>query len=226
MWTYTVETDTDRQEKDTSPQRPQPSFAERHRVLKTALAARVRLERRVPAADSAGQSIALTLDDEPGRLAVAIWNALSGEASRRGETGWRHAIDYSGTAKTRSDSVMSIDIHPVAMTSVGVCLLAKPGRAEQSDADTAGILGLQSAGGGIETSRGAPIISEEEFGPMNQRRAFLIRKELSEGLSPAEAAELEKLEEAVDRYVDAIQPAPLEYLTALLERARQLKPDP
>jgi len=57
----------------------------------------------------------------------------------------------------------------------------------------------------------------------NDRRAFLIDKELTEGLSPDERRELKELQDAADSYLDRFEPLPLEDLSWLEERVRQLK---
>jgi len=57
----------------------------------------------------------------------------------------------------------------------------------------------------------------------NDRRAFLIDKELTEGLSPDERRELKGLQDAADRYLDRFEPLPSEDLSWLDERVRQLE---
>ncbi len=61
---------------------------------------------------------------------------------------------------------------------------------------------------------------EEAWDQFNDRRAFLIDKELSEGLSDEEAAELQRLQDAADRYLDTVSPIRLEDLTWLEDRVR------
>ncbi len=57
----------------------------------------------------------------------------------------------------------------------------------------------------------------------NQRRVSLIRKDLAGGLTIEEAAELDRLEREVARYVDALHPAPNCHLAEMLDRALQLE---
>jgi hypothetical protein len=54
----------------------------------------------------------------------------------------------------------------------------------------------------------------------NDRRAFLIDKELSEGLNAEEASELQRLQDAADRYLDTVAPIQLEDLSGLEDRVR------
>jgi TIR domain len=57
----------------------------------------------------------------------------------------------------------------------------------------------------------------------NDRRAVLIDKELTEGLSPDERRQLKELQDAADSYLDRFEPLPLEDLSWLEDRVRQLK---
>ncbi len=57
----------------------------------------------------------------------------------------------------------------------------------------------------------------------NDRRAFLIDKELTEELGQEEQRELKQLQDAADSYLDRFEPLPLEDLSWLDERVRQLK---
>ena len=73
---------------------------------------------------------------------------------------------------------------------------------------------------------GAPARTEnpiEAWDSYNDRRAFLIDKELSQGLTPEEGRELKQLQDAADNYLDRFEPLPLEDLGWLDERVRQLK---
>jgi len=63
----------------------------------------------------------------------------------------------------------------------------------------------------------------EAWDSYNDRRAFLIDKELTEGLSQEEQRELKQLQDAADSYLDRFEPLPLEDLSWLDERVRQLK---
>jgi predicted DNA-binding antitoxin AbrB/MazE fold protein len=67
---------------------------------------------------------------------------------------------------------------------------------------------------------GANGDSERAWDAFNDRRAFLIDKELSEGLSDEEAAELQRLQDAADRYLDTVSPIQLEDLSWLEARVR------
>ncbi len=62
-----------------------------------------------------------------------------------------------------------------------------------------------------------PVLDWEEF---NERRALLIDKELTDGLDEAEAAELQLLQDAADRYLDTVSPIVLDDLDWLEERIR------
>ena len=73
---------------------------------------------------------------------------------------------------------------------------------------------------------GAPTGTEdpvEAWDSYNDRRAFLIDKELNEGLTQEERRELKQLQDAADSYLDRFEPLPLEDLGWLDERVRQLK---
>jgi len=75
-------------------------------------------------------------------------------------------------------------------------------------------------------SAGAPHRIEnpvEAWDSYNDRRAFLIDKELTEGLGQEEQRELKQLQDAADSYLDRFEPLPLEDLSWLDERVRQLK---
>lgn len=63
----------------------------------------------------------------------------------------------------------------------------------------------------------------EAWDSYNDRRAILIDKELNEGLTPEEEWELKQLQDAADSYLDRFEPLPLEDLSWLDERVRQLK---
>ena len=63
----------------------------------------------------------------------------------------------------------------------------------------------------------------EAWDSHNDRRAFLIDKELTEGLSQEEQRELKQLQDAADSYLDRFEPLPLEDVSWLDERVRQLK---
>jgi len=54
----------------------------------------------------------------------------------------------------------------------------------------------------------------------NRRRIELIDKELAEELSPAEDAELRRLQADMDRYLDTLAPLPFDQLQQLEESAR------
>ncbi len=73
---------------------------------------------------------------------------------------------------------------------------------------------------GAPTGADNPV---EAWDSYNNRRAFLIDKELSVGLSLEEEWELKQLQDAADSYLDQFEPLPLEDLTWLDERVRQLK---
>jgi hypothetical protein len=51
-----------------------------------------------------------------------------------------------------------------------------------------------------------------DWNTLNRRRVYLIRLELTTGLSAAEAAELESLQAEADRHMAAVSPRPLELL--------------
>ncbi len=63
----------------------------------------------------------------------------------------------------------------------------------------------------------------EAWDSYNDRRAFLIDKELTEGLSQEEQRELKQLQDAADSYLDRFEPLPMEDISWLDERVRQLK---
>ena len=63
----------------------------------------------------------------------------------------------------------------------------------------------------------------EAWDSYNNRRAFLIDKELNAGLTQEEQRELRQLQDAADSYLDRFEPLPLEELSWLDERVRQLK---
>jgi hypothetical protein len=54
---------------------------------------------------------------------------------------------------------------------------------------------------------------------LNARRVHLINKEIAEGLSPSEKAELDDLQGQVERYLDARFPLPFHILDRLGELA-------
>ena len=73
---------------------------------------------------------------------------------------------------------------------------------------------------------GAPTRTQdpvEAWDSYNDRRALLIDKELNEGLTQEEQRELKQLQDAADSYLDRFEPLPLEDLSWLDERVRQLK---
>jgi hypothetical protein len=55
----------------------------------------------------------------------------------------------------------------------------------------------------------------------NQRRIELINKELDVGLTPAEAAELQQLQAAIDLYLQTHLPLPMDVLQQLQDAARR-----
>jgi hypothetical protein len=63
----------------------------------------------------------------------------------------------------------------------------------------------------------------EAWNSYNDRRAYLIDKDLNEGLSQDEQRELKRLQDAADSYLDRFEPLPIENLSWLDERVRQLK---
>jgi hypothetical protein len=63
--------------------------------------------------------------------------------------------------------------------------------------------------------------SEEERPSKNRRRAELIEKKFSTGLTATEDAELERLQEDMDRYLDATWPLPFDILEDIRECARR-----
>ena len=65
----------------------------------------------------------------------------------------------------------------------------------------------------------------EAWDAYNDRRALLIDKELKEGLNKEEQRELKQLQDAADSYLDRFEPLPLEDLSWLEERVRQLRLD-
>jgi hypothetical protein len=62
-----------------------------------------------------------------------------------------------------------------------------------------------------------PALAWEEF---NERRAFLIDKELTDGLNEQEEVELQRLQDTADRFLDTVSPIHLENLDWLEERVR------
>jgi len=62
-----------------------------------------------------------------------------------------------------------------------------------------------------------PALAWENF---NERRAFLIDKELTDGLNNEEEAELQRLQDTADRFLDTVSPIHLENLDWLEERVR------
>ena len=71
-------------------------------------------------------------------------------------------------------------------------------------------------------SRMLPGVSDPELAwdAFNERRAYLIDKELAEGLDGKEESELKSLQAVADRYLDTISPVQLEDLDWLAERIR------
>lgn len=68
----------------------------------------------------------------------------------------------------------------------------------------------------------APGAAEEPWEAKNRRRISLINKEIDEGLTALEKAELRGLQEDVDAHVDALHPLPTREVSQLLETARRL----
>jgi hypothetical protein len=61
----------------------------------------------------------------------------------------------------------------------------------------------------------------QEHRAQNERRIELIRKRTREGLSGTEVTELEELQAAIRRHVDAAHPLPTRYLSEIWQEARQ-----
>jgi hypothetical protein len=60
-----------------------------------------------------------------------------------------------------------------------------------------------------------PLFSKAIYKQKNDRRIFLIRKELDSGLTPMETEELECLQNEVSEYINTKWPLPFEYLEQL-----------
>jgi hypothetical protein len=61
-----------------------------------------------------------------------------------------------------------------------------------------------------------------DFETKNKRRNDLITKLLNRGLAPKEQVELDRLQDEVFAYLDAINPGPEQNLAGLVERAKRL----
>lgn len=68
----------------------------------------------------------------------------------------------------------------------------------------------------------AGLLSEEDYSRKHDRRILLIRKEIQQGLTLEEQAELRTLETAVQAYLAARFPGPEDLFRDISERARKL----